>query len=100
VLIPEKICFQESNGPTVSGLFRSVQRSRRCGVGELNDRGGDAAPGVSAVVIAGGRELVDAQIALLERFLAEALQHQGGSAPDIDLGYHARKIAHLRSTNV
>jgi hypothetical protein len=31
-------------------------------------------------VIAGGCELVDAPVALLERFVAEALQHQGGGA--------------------
>jgi hypothetical protein len=37
----------------VVGPFRSVQRSGRCGVGELNDRAGDPAPSVSAVVIAG-----------------------------------------------
>ena len=68
--------------------LRSVQRSGRCGVGELNDRAGDPAPGVSAVVIAGGCELIDAPVALLERFVAIALQHQGGGTPDIDLGYH------------
>ena len=57
----------------VAGPFRSVQRSGRCGVGELNERAGDPAPGVSAVVIAGGRELLDAPIGLLERFVAIAL---------------------------
>jgi hypothetical protein len=51
-------------------------------------------------VIAGGCELVDAPVALFERFVAVALQHQGGGTPDIDLGYHGRKIARLRSTNV
>ena len=72
----------------VAGPFRSVQRSGRCGVGELNDRAGDPAPRVSAVVIASGRKLLDAPVALLERFVAIPLQHQGGGAPDIDLGYH------------
>jgi hypothetical protein len=37
---------------------------------------------------------------LLERLVAVAFQHQGGGAPDIDLRYHAGKIARLQSTNV
>src|ERR1700757_3871119 len=85
---------------TVSDAFRSVQRSGRGGVGELFDGNGDPAPGVRPVVIAAGRELVGARDALFERFLAVALQHQGGGAPDIDLGYHAANTAGLRSTNV
>jgi hypothetical protein len=39
-------------------------------------------------------------VMLFERFLAVALQHQGGGTPDIDLGYYRGKIARLRSTNV
>jgi hypothetical protein len=74
--------------------------SGRRGVGELNDSGRDPAPGIGAIVIAGGCELVDAPVALLERFVAVTLQHQGGGTPDIDLGYHGGKIARLRSTNV
>ena len=85
---------------TVSGPFRSVQRSGRRGVGELLDGDRDPAPGVRAVVIAAGRERIDPHSALLERFVAIALQHQGGGTPDIDLGYHAAKAAGLRSTNV
>ena len=75
-----------------------MQRSGRYGVGELHDGVGDGvrAPGV----IVSGRELVSARAAFLERFLAVALQHQVGSAPDIDLGYHPGKIAGLRSRNV
>src|SRR5215467_8176815 len=76
---------------TVSGAFRSVDRSWRRRVGELNDRRGDPAPGVRAVVIAVSRELLGARGALLERFVSVALQHQGGGTPDIDLGYHAGK---------
>ena len=72
----------------------------RCRVGELLDGGGDPAPGVRAGVIAVGRELVGARDALLERLISVALQHQGGGTPDIDLGYHAGKIARLRSTNI
>jgi hypothetical protein len=40
-------------------------------------------------VIAVARELDGSRGALLERFIAVALQHQGGGTPDIDLGYHA-----------
>jgi hypothetical protein len=40
-------------------------------------------------MIAVGRELVGARGALFERFVAVALQHQGGGAPDIDLGDRA-----------
>jgi len=76
-----------------------VRRPGRRGVGELLDGRRDPAPGVGAIVIAGGRELVNAQVALLERSVAVALQHQGGGTPDIDLGYHAANIAGLRSTN-
>jgi hypothetical protein len=43
-------------------------------------------------VIAVGRELFGARAAHLERFLAVALEHQVGGAPDIDLGYHAGKL--------
>ena len=77
-----------------------MKRSGRRSVGELLDGGGNPAPGVSAVVIAGGREVIDAPVALLERFVAIALQHQGGGTPDIDLGYHGAKTAHLRSTKI
>jgi hypothetical protein len=65
----------------------------RRGVGELLNRRGDPAPGVSTVVIAIRRELVGACGALFKRFLAVALQHQGGGAPDIDLGYHTGESA-------
>lgn len=30
------------------GAFRLVRRSARCGVGQLNDRGGDPAPAATA----------------------------------------------------
>jgi hypothetical protein len=43
-------------------------------------------------VIAVGGKLVSARAALVERFLAVALEHQIGGAPDIDLGYHAGKL--------
>jgi hypothetical protein len=73
-----------------------VQRSGRWGVGELNDRSGDPAPGVRAIVIAGGRELVSAQVALLERFAAVALQHQRRGPPDVDFGYYRARLSPIR----
>jgi hypothetical protein len=76
----------------VTGPFRSVQRSGRCIVREVRDGGSNPAPGHGAVVIAVRREFVGAGAALLERFLAVALEHQVGGAPDIDLRYHSGKI--------
>jgi hypothetical protein len=75
----------------------SVQRPGRRPVGEPHNGGRDPAPGVGALVIAVGRELVDPGAALLERFVAIALQHQGGGTPNIDLRYHAAKIARRRA---
>jgi hypothetical protein len=86
--------------PTVSGAFRSVHWSGRRVVRQLDDGGGDPAPGVRAIVIAGGRELVNACATFLKRFVAVALHHQIGGLPDIDLGYHAQRIAGLPSRNV
>jgi hypothetical protein len=77
-----------------------VQRPGRRPVGEPLNGSRDPAQGVGAVVIAAGRELVDPGAALPERFVAIALQDQGGDTPDIDLGYHVGKIARLRSRNV
>src|SRR5215467_8997478 len=48
----------ERRGSTVSGPFRSVQRSGRCGVGELLNGGCNPAPGIGPVVIAVRRELI------------------------------------------
>ena len=41
------------------GALRLARRSGGCGVGQLNDRGGDPAPGVGPVVIAGESEVLD-----------------------------------------
>jgi hypothetical protein len=92
--IPEKSVIKnkaERGGSTVSGSG-SVQRSGRCRVSELLNGGCDPAPGVGAGVIAIGGELVSALVALLERFVAVALQHQSGGAPDIDLGITRRRL--------
>ena len=86
--------------PTVSGPVRSVRRRGLCSVGELGNGGGDPAPGVGGVVIAIAGELVGTRRTLLKRFVAAALQHQGGGAPDIKLGYHAAKIPRLWLGNV
>jgi hypothetical protein len=66
-----------------------MQRSGWYVVSELNDDGRDPAPRGRGVVIAFGCELVGARGALLECLLPVALEHQGGGAPDVDLGYHA-----------
>jgi len=39
-------------------------------------------------VILLGQKLISARSAFLERFLAVALEHQAGCAPDVDLRYH------------
>ena len=77
-----------------------MQRSGWGVIRELDDGGRDPAPGVRALVITGGRELVNARAAFLERFVTVALHHQIGGSPDIDLRYHVRKIEGLPSTNV
>src|SRR6516225_9868206 len=59
---------------TVSAAFRSVDGSWRRRVGKLNDRRGDPAPGIGAVVITVGRQLVDARAAFLKRLVAVTLQ--------------------------
>jgi hypothetical protein len=68
---------------------RSVNRAGRVCIDELPDGVRDPAPDGHTVVIAGRRELVNARGAFLERSLAIALEHQGGGAPDVDLGNHA-----------
>jgi hypothetical protein len=89
-----------AGGRAVSRAFRSMQWSGWFVVRELNDGGGDPAPGIRTLVIAGGSELVDARAAFLKRFVAVALHHQIGCSPDIDLGYHSEKIAGLPSRTV
>ena len=66
--------------------------ARRYVGGELHYGSGNPAPRRRAIVIAVGGKLVSARAALVECFLAVALEHQIGGAPDIDLGYHAGKL--------
>jgi len=80
----------------VTGPFRSVHRSGRYLLRELYDGIGDPPPDRCAV----GLEFVGPRRAFFKGFLAVALEHQVGGAPDIDLGYHAGKTAGLRSRNV
>jgi hypothetical protein len=41
-------------------------------------------------VIVLGEKLIGARSAFLERFLAVALEHQAGCAPDVDLRNHGK----------
>jgi hypothetical protein len=74
-----------------------MYRAGWCLVFKLHDRRADAVPHRLAVVIAGRRELVGPCGTFIERFLAMAFEHQVGSAPNVDIRYHGRKIARLRS---
>src|SRR5215472_11059043 len=58
--------------------------------GELADCVDDPAPHGGAVVILLGEKLIGARSAFLERFLAVALEHQAGCAPDVDLRHHGK----------
>ena len=58
-------------------------------VRELADGVGDPAPDRFTVVIILGSELVGAGGAFLDGLVAVPLEHQVGSAPDVDLRYHA-----------
>jgi hypothetical protein len=44
----------------------------------------------AAVVVLLGEKLIGARGAFLERFLAVALEHQAGCAPDVDLRNHGK----------
>jgi hypothetical protein len=66
-----------------------VGPARRPRVGELADCVDDPAPHGGAVVILLGGKLGGAR-AFLERFLAVALEHHAGGAPDIDLRNHGK----------
>ncbi len=74
------------------GVAGSVEGAGRGCVGELPDGIRDPAPDGHAAVIAGRCELVNARGAFLERLLAVALEHEGGGAPDVDLGNHAARF--------
>jgi len=70
--------------------LRSISAAVRVACYSQADDGGDPALSVRAIVIAGGLELVDAAGAFLERFVAAVgVEHQIGSAPDMDLRYHS-----------
>jgi len=67
-----------------------VGSARRLHFGELADCVDDPAPHGGAVVILLGEKLIGARSAFLERFLAVALEHQAGCAPDVDLRNHGK----------
>jgi hypothetical protein len=75
------------------GFRWSVERSRRRLVRKLADGIGDAPPDGGSIVIVLGGELVCTRGAFLERLVAIPLKHQVGSAPDVDLRYHAGQLA-------
>ena len=70
-----------------------MDRAGRGLIGELGHGRHDPALGRRTVVIASERELVSSSGAFVERLLAVALEHQLRRPPDIDLGYHAGKVA-------
>ena len=87
-------------GGAAHSPIKSVNWSGRGFIGEFTDDMCDPAPDCHAVIIPGGRELVGTGSAFLERFLAVPLQHELRRAPNIDLVYHAAKVARPRSIKV
>jgi hypothetical protein len=71
----------------------SVQCAGWGHVRELAHGLGDPAPCRLAVVIVMRGHLVGTRGAFLEGLVAVPLEHEGGGAPDVDLGYHVRNIA-------
>ena len=70
-----------------------MNRAGRGLVGELGHRRRDAAPRRRAVAVAGGRQLMGARGAFLERPIAVTLEHELRRPPNVDLGYHVAKAA-------
>src|SRR6516165_3123133 len=62
-----------------------------CCVSKLPDRIGDPPPDRRSVVIALLRKLIGASNTFRRSFIAAVVEHQVSHAPDVDLGYHARK---------
>ena len=89
--------FRPQRHRRVTGLRRSVERPGWCLVGELTYRICDPAPHGLAFVIVLRGELIGARGAFLKGLVAVALEHEGGGAPDVDLGYHRKQAARLRS---
>jgi hypothetical protein len=65
-----------------------VDRAGRGLVRELLDRGYDPAPSRRSLVIAGKRQFVNANSALLKGVVTIALEHELRSTPNVDFGYH------------
>src|SRR6516225_3099566 len=93
---PSSLCGRSAAKDATSPDERGDQSMDRAGrglIGELPNGIRDPAPGHHAVIIPGGRELVGASGAFLERLVAVPLQHELRRSPNIDLGYHAAKVA-------
>ena len=78
-------------------ITRSVERPGWRPGCKLADGIRDPAPyGLAFVIVLRG-ELVGARGAFLSGFVAIPLEHEVGGTPDIDLGYHRKQVARLRS---
>jgi hypothetical protein len=77
-----------------------MQLPGRCLVCELAYGIADSAPHRFAVLILLRRKFISARGAFLEGLAAVPLQHEVCGTPDVDLGYHTRKVARLRSLNL
>ena len=79
---------------------RSVHWPGRRGVCELDHGRHDPAPGCRSVIITGEREFVSSGSAFVEGLLSVALAHQLRRPPNVDLGYHAIRVAPTLSIKV
>ena len=68
-----------------------MNRAGRGLVGELGHRRRDAAPRRRAVAVAGGRQLMGARGAFLERPIAVTLEHELRRPPNVDPWVSRRK---------
>src|SRR5215470_13506260 len=79
-----------------NGIRASVQDPGVVSFCELAYGIGDPAPHRFAVAILLRRKFISPRGAFLEGLAAVPLQHEVCGAPDVDLGYHTRKVARLR----
>jgi len=91
----EKLPHRGDRGRT--RLRRLVERPDWRPVREAADGVGNPAPHGLAFVIVLCGEFVGARSAFFDGLVAVPLEHKGGGAPDVDLGYHREQVARLRS---